>query len=85
MKSYKQHSDKAYGDRSERAQGENLAGLGFADRNKRAGGVASVLFLKLDNANVVAPEAKATRAVIDLAIGDVDRDGFARWIAVNLA
>ncbi|HJN20901.1 MAG: hypothetical protein QF629_06345 [Alphaproteobacteria bacterium] len=44
-----------------------------------------MLFLKLDNANVVAPEAKATRAVIDLAIGDVDRDGFARWIAVNLA
>ena len=85
MKSYKQHSDKTYGNHGERAQGVNLAEPGCANRNKRTGGVASVLFLKLDNANVVAPEAKATRAVIDLAIGDVDRDGFASWIAVNLA
>ncbi|HJM61101.1 MAG: hypothetical protein QF726_06500 [Alphaproteobacteria bacterium] len=78
MKSYKQHSDKTYGNHGERAQGVNLAEPGCANRNKRTGGVASVLFLELDGASVIAPEAEARRAVIDLATGDVDRDSIAR-------
>lgn len=55
----------------------------FADGNKRASLLAIVTFLGLNNIDFVAPEAESVVIIRDLAAGEVDEDGLARWIRDN--
>ncbi len=48
----------------------------FLDGNKRAGFVAGVLFLEINGFQFVAIEADATQAVLSLASGTLDEEGF---------
>jgi death-on-curing protein len=53
----------------------------FVDGNKRTGLVLGVLFLETNGCRFMAPEEDATRAILDLAGGLLDEEGFARWLA----
>jgi death-on-curing protein len=55
----------------------------FVDGNKRAGFVAGILFLELNGFDFTASEEDASRAVLDLAAGTLDEDGYAMWLAEN--
>lgn len=52
----------------------------FVDGNKRAGFVAGVLFLEINGFQFVASEADATQAVLSLASGTLDEEGFRVWL-----
>ncbi len=56
----------------------------FADGNKRTGFVLGVLFLETNGCRFTAPEEDATRAVMDLAAGLLDEEGFSAWLANNV-
>jgi death-on-curing protein len=55
----------------------------FADGNKRAALLSVVVFLGLAGIAFVAAEAEAAVIFRDLAAGEVDEDGLARWIGDN--
>ena len=55
----------------------------FADGNKRASLLAIVTFLGLNDIDFVTPEPEAVVIIRDLAAGEVDEDGLARWIRDN--
>jgi death-on-curing protein len=55
----------------------------FVDGNKRTGFVVCVLFLELNGAILTAPEADATRVVLDLGAGEIDMVTFASWLRDN--
>ena len=55
----------------------------FVDGNKRVSLLALVTFLGLNGIDFVASEAEAVIIVRDLAAGDVDEAGLARWIGDN--
>ena len=55
----------------------------FADGNKRASLLAIVTFLGLNGIDFVADEAEAVVIIRDLAAGETDEDGLARWIRDN--
>ena len=55
----------------------------FVDGNKRVGFVLGVLFLELNGARFTASEEAATRAVLDLAAGDMDMAGYAVFLREN--
>ena len=52
----------------------------FLDGNKRVGFMLTYLFLSLNGLTLTAAEASATRAVIDLAAGDMTEEQFAQWL-----
>lgn len=52
----------------------------FVDGNKRTGFVVGVLFLETNGCRFTAPEEDATRAVLDLAAGLLDEEGFVAWL-----
>ena len=56
----------------------------FVDGNKRAALLSIVTFLGLNGIDLVADEAEAVVIIRDLAAGEVDEAGLARWIADNL-
>jgi death-on-curing protein len=55
----------------------------FVDGNKRIAFLAMVTFLGLNDIEFVVPEADAVVIMLALAAGEVDEDGFARWIGDN--
>lgn len=56
----------------------------FVDGNKRTGFVLGVLFLETNGCRFTAPEEDATRAVLDLAAGLLDEQGFGAWLAKHV-
>ena len=55
----------------------------FNDGNKRTGFVVGILFLELNGFRFVASEEAAVAAVIALAAGELDEDGYAKFLANN--
>jgi len=55
----------------------------FIDGNKRTGFVVGILFLELNGFRFVASEEAAAAAVIALAAGELDEDGYAGFLAGN--
>jgi death-on-curing protein len=55
----------------------------FIDGNKRTGFVVGILFLELNGFHFVAGEEAAAETVIALATGELDEDGYARFLAEN--
>lgn len=55
----------------------------FVDGNKRVALLALVTFLGLNGIDFVASEAEAVIIIRDLAAGEVDEAGLARWIGDN--
>ena len=55
----------------------------FIDGNKRTGFVVGVLFLELNGYAFKADEAEAAQAVIALASGAMDDQGYAAFLAAN--
>jgi death on curing protein len=55
----------------------------FVDGNKRIAFLATLTFLGLNDVELVVPEADAVVIMLALAAGEVDEDGFARWIRDN--
>ena len=53
----------------------------FVDGNKRGAFLLAYIFLARNDSNLTAPEAQATRAVLDLASGSISEEAFARWLA----
>jgi death-on-curing protein len=55
----------------------------FVDGNKRAAFLSMVTFLGLNGIDFIADEAEAFVIIRDLAAGEIDEDGLARWISDN--
>lgn len=55
----------------------------FVDGNKRTGFIVGVLFLELNGYSFTASEEAAAQAVIELAAGTIDEDGFCKFIRAN--
>jgi death-on-curing protein len=55
----------------------------FADGNKRAGFMAGAMFLQLNGFDLLASEEDVINAVLALAAGDLDEDGYAKWLRSN--
>ena len=55
----------------------------FSDGNKRAGLLGIITFIGLNGIDFVASETEAVVIIRDLAAGEVDEDGLARWIRDN--
>ena len=60
-----------------------IANHPFVDGNKRTGFVVGVLFLELNGPTLTASETDATRAVLDLAAGEINENQFASWLRAN--
>jgi len=56
----------------------------FVDGNKRIAFAAMIVFLRLNGIRFAPPPPEATAIMIDLAAGEIDEDGLARWIAANI-
>jgi death-on-curing protein len=57
----------------------------FVDGNKRTGFVVGVLFLELNGYSFTASEGAVAQAVIELAAGTIDEDGFCQFIRAKRA
>ena len=55
----------------------------FVDGNKRAALLSVVTFLGLNAIDFLADNAEAVLIIQDLAAGEIDEDGLARWIRDN--
>ncbi|MGH8229190.1 MAG: type II toxin-antitoxin system death-on-curing family toxin [Steroidobacteraceae bacterium] len=55
----------------------------FIDGNKRTGFVVGILFLELNGYSFTASEEAAAQAVLELAAGTIDEDGFCQFIRAN--
>ena len=55
----------------------------FVDGNKRAALLALVTFLGLNGIDLVADEAEAVVVIRELASGEIEEEGLARWIRDN--
>jgi len=55
----------------------------FVDGNKRTGFVVGVLLPELNGSTLTALEADTTRAVLDLAAGEIKEGEFASWLRAN--
>ena len=55
----------------------------FIDGNRRTGFVVGVLFLELSGYRFTASEEAAAQAVIELAAGTIDENGYCRFIRAN--
>lgn len=56
----------------------------FLDGNKRTGFVVGILFLELNGYRFNASEEESARAVIALAAGTLDEDGFAAFLRASV-
>jgi death-on-curing protein len=56
----------------------------FVDGNKRTGFVVGVLFLELNGYRFTASEPDAAQAVLELAAGTIDEDGFRDFLHANV-
>ena len=56
----------------------------FLDGNKRTGFVVAVLFLELNGCQFNASEEESAQAVIALAAGTLDENGFAAFLRANV-
>jgi death-on-curing protein len=56
----------------------------FVDGNKRTGFVVSVLFLELNGYGFKASEEAAAQAVVELAAGTIDDEGFCAFLRANV-
>ena len=57
----------------------------FVDGNKRTGFVVGVLFLELNGCAFTASEEEAAQAVLALASGTLDENGYAAFLAAKTA
>ena len=57
----------------------------FIDGNKRAAFLAVGLFCALDGHRLIATQAEATQAMLDIAAGEIDDSAFAAWLRQHLA
>jgi death on curing protein len=55
----------------------------FIDGNKRTGFVIGVLFLELNGYRFTASEEAAAQAVLELAAGTIDEEGFSEFLRAN--
>jgi death-on-curing protein len=55
----------------------------FVDGNKRTGFVVGILFLELNGCRFAASEEEATRAVLELAGGNLDEAGYTAFLRTN--
>ncbi len=55
----------------------------FIDGNKRAAFAAMMVFLRLNNVAFAPDPAMVTAVILDLAAGEIDEQGLARWIGDN--
>ncbi|TXN66034.1 type II toxin-antitoxin system death-on-curing family toxin [Methylobacterium sp. WL18] len=55
----------------------------FVDGNKRAGFLAMLGFLLLNNVRFAPDKAEATAVILGLAAGEIDESGLTRWIRDN--
>lgn len=55
----------------------------FVDGNKRTGFVVGILFLELNGYRFAASEEEATRAVLELARGNLDEAGYTAFLRSN--
>lgn len=56
----------------------------FVDGNKRTGFVVGVLFLELNGYSFTASEEAAAQAVLELAAGTIDEQGFCAFLRANV-
>lgn len=56
----------------------------FVDGNKRTGFVVGVLFLELNGYRFTASEVAAAQAVLELAAGSIDEEGFCAFLRANV-
>ena len=56
----------------------------FIDGNKRTGFVVGILFLELNGARFIAEDEAATQAVLNLAAGVLDDQGYAAFLRGNV-
>ena len=57
----------------------------FVDGNKRTGFVVGILFLELNGYLFTASQEVAANAVLELAAGSLDEDGYSAFLRVNVA
>ncbi len=57
----------------------------FIDGNKRTGFVLGVLFLEMNGGRFAASQEDAANAVLALAAGQMDEEGYAAFLSANLA
>ncbi len=55
----------------------------FVDGNKRAAFGSMIVFLGLNGIDLDVPPEDATAIVLEVAAGEVDEDGLARWLRDN--
>jgi death-on-curing protein len=55
----------------------------FVDGNKRAAFGAMIVFLGLNKIDLDVPPEDATAIVLEVAAGEIDEDGLARWLRDN--
>jgi death on curing protein len=55
----------------------------FIDGNKRTGFIVGITFLELNGYRFTATEADAAQAVLELAAGTIDENGFRDFIRAN--
>jgi death-on-curing protein len=55
----------------------------FVDGNKRAAFASIIVFLGLNGIDFDVPPEDATAVILELAAGDLEEDGLARWIRDN--
>ena len=56
----------------------------FVDGNKRAAYLAMGLFVAINGKRLRPDQVDAIRVIVDLAAGNIDEAGLAKWIAANL-
>jgi death on curing protein len=56
----------------------------FVDGNKRAGFVVGILFLELNGYRFTATEEDAAQAVLNLAAGTLDENGYTAFLRANV-
>lgn len=56
----------------------------YIDGNKRTAFLAAYTFLGLNGLQLVASEAEATVAMLELAAGEMDEQDFAAWLRANV-
>jgi death-on-curing protein len=55
----------------------------FVDGNKRAAFGSMIVFLGLNNIDLDVPPQDATAIILEVAAGEIDEDGLARWLRDN--
>ncbi len=55
----------------------------FVDGNKRAAFMCAIVFLRKNGIAFAPNDAEATVAILDLAAGEIEEEGLARWIRDN--